>query len=45
MTEQITVIDTRYINPSLLSDYVDFDSCDVLFLYSTLLLNDSYTLK
>ena len=23
----------------------DFDSCDVLFLYSTLLLNDSYTLK
>ena len=42
---EIAVIDTRYISPSLLSDYVDFDGCDVLFLYSTLLLNDSYTLK
>ena len=26
-------------------EYVDFSGCDVLFLYSTLLLNDSYTLK
>lgn len=42
---EITVADTRYMSPSLLSDYVDFDGCDVLFLYSTLLLNDSYTLK
>ena len=42
---EITVVDTRYMNPSLLSEYVDFEGCDVLFLYSTLLLNDSYTLK
>lgn len=42
---EITVIDTRYISPSLLSEYVDFSDCDVLFIYSTLLLNDSYALK
>ena len=42
---EITVVDTRYINTSILSEYVDFSGCDVLFLYSTLLLNDSYTLK
>lgn len=42
---EITVIDTRYISPSLLGEYVDFSDCDVLFIYSTLLLNDSYTLK
>ena len=42
---EITVIDTRYINPSLLSDYVDFDSCDVLFLYSTTVLNNSDAIK
>lgn len=42
---EITVVDTRYISPSLLSEYVDFSGCDALFLYSTLLINDSYTLK
>lgn len=31
----ITVIDTRYIQPSLLGNYVDFEGKDVLFLYST----------
>lgn len=43
--DQITLIDTRYINPSLLGDYITFSDQDVLFLYSTLLINNSYSLK
>ncbi len=42
---KITLVDTRYIMPSLLGDYVDFTDCDVLFLYSTLVLNESRVLK
>ncbi len=41
----ITLIDTRYVSPALLERYVSFADCDVLFLYSTLLLNDSGALK
>ncbi|MDE6530927.1 MAG: hypothetical protein K2K96_09155 [Lachnospiraceae bacterium] len=43
--DQITLIDTRYINPSILGDYITFTDQDVLFLYSTLLINSSYSLK
>ena len=35
----ITLIDIRYIQPQLLGKYVDFENADVLFLYSTLVLN------
>lgn len=42
---KITLIDTRYIHPELLGEYVLFGDQDVLFLYSTLLLNDSGILK
>ena len=35
----ITLIDIRYIQPQLLGRYVDFENADVLFLYSTLVLN------
>lgn len=43
--KSITVVDTRYISPSILSNYIDFNNKDILFLYSTLLINDSFTLK
>lgn len=43
--KSITVVDTRYISPSILSNYIDFNDKDILFLYSTLLINDSFTLK
>lgn len=43
--KSITIVDTRYISPSILSNYIDFNNKDVLFLYSTLLINDSFTLK
>lgn len=42
---KITLIDTRYMSPSLIGDYVTFTNQDVLFLYSTVLLNDSSTLR
>lgn len=41
----ITLIDTRYISASLIKDYVSFDNQDVLFLYSSLILNSSSTFK
>ncbi len=43
---KITVIDTRYIRPELIGNFVTFSGEeDVLFLYSTLLLNDSGALR
>ena len=41
----ITVVDTRYISSSILEQYITFEKQDVLFLYSTLILNNSSTLK
>lgn len=41
----VTVVDIRYIAADLLGGYVDFHGQDVLFLYSTLVLNNSSTLK
>ena len=42
---KITLVDIRYIHPDVLEQFVDFKECDVLFLYSTLVLNHSDTLK
>ncbi|MBQ4161038.1 MAG: hypothetical protein IJD83_08920 [Clostridia bacterium] len=43
---KITVVDIRYIQSSFVGNFVDFDSCeDVLFLYSTSLLNNSLALR
>ena len=38
---KITLIDTRYISSKLLDDYIEFKDQDVLFLYSTLVLNQN----
>ena len=38
---EIMVIDTRYINPIMMSRYVEFDNQDVLFLYSSIMINSS----
>ena len=40
----VTLIDTRYIAPNLIGDFVDFEDQDVLFLYSALILNSSRSL-
>lgn len=42
---KITLVDIRYIQPAALKNYIDFDQQDVLFLYSTSVLNNSSTIK
>ena len=42
---KVTVIDIRYLSSDFLGRFVDFHGQDVLFLYSTLVLNNSATLK
>lgn len=42
---EVVLIDIRYIRSDFLSAFVDFSDADVLFLYSTLVLNNSETFK
>lgn len=42
---KVTMVDIRYIHPDQIGDYVTFKSQDVLFLYSTLILNSGRSLK
>lgn len=41
----VTLIDIRYLSSAMLSRFVDFHGQDVLFLYSTLVLNNSAALQ
>jgi hypothetical protein len=41
----VTLIDIRYVASDLIGNFVKFDNQDILFLYSTLVLNSSSTLK
>ena len=43
--DKITLVDIRYIQSSLLKNYIEFDNQDVLFIYSTGLLNNSLAMK
>ena len=43
--DKITVIDTRYVASEMLGNLVDFEGADVLFLYSTTLLNNSLAIR
>ena len=43
--KKITLIDTRYINSENYLQRINFNNQDVLFLYSTLIVNNSYILK
>jgi len=42
---KITLIDNRYISSQIFNDLIDFENQDVLFMYSTLLVNSSDSLK
>lgn len=42
---KITLVDIRYIHPDMLGRYIEFGNQDVLFLYSTLVLNNAETIK
>ncbi len=42
---KVTVVDIRYISSGMLGNFVEFHDQDVLFLYSTLVLNSSTSFK
>ena len=42
---KVTLVDTRYISSDLLDQFIEFKGQDVLFLYSTLILNNSSAIK
>ncbi len=42
---KITLVDIRYIHPDMLERFIGFENQDVLFLYSTLVLNNAETIK
>ncbi|MGN0447929.1 MAG: DHHW family protein [Acutalibacteraceae bacterium] len=42
---KVTLIDTRYIVPSMVGNFVEFENQDVLFIYSTMMVNNSQGLK
>ncbi|MBQ3554004.1 MAG: hypothetical protein IJA08_04925 [Clostridia bacterium] len=43
--QKITVVDIRYLQSSFLGNFISFDNQDVLFMYSTTLLNNSMSLR
>lgn len=42
---KVTVVDIRYIHSGMLGNFIKFEDQDVLFLYSTLVLNSSTSFK
>ncbi|MBQ5910681.1 MAG: hypothetical protein IIW94_01565 [Clostridia bacterium] len=42
---EVTLVDLRYMNSAILDQFVDFEGSDVLFLYSTSVLNNSTSMK
>ena len=42
---KVTLVDIRYVSPTILGNFLEFGGQDVLFLYSTLVLNNSETIK
>ena len=43
--KKITVIDIRYISSKILNRYIDFNDQDVLFMYSILTINNSFSIR
>lgn len=43
--KKLTVVDIRYVSSQVLDQFVEFGTQDVLFLYSTILLNQSMALR
>lgn len=42
---KITLVDIRYLKAEMLGSFIDFENADVLFLYSTSVLNNGKTIK
>jgi hypothetical protein len=43
--KKITVVDIRYMQSSFLGNFIEFTDQDVLFLYSTTLINNSTAMR
>lgn len=43
--QKITLVDTRYVSYEQLENFIEFDNQDILFLYSTLVVNNSVMLR
>jgi RNA polymerase sigma factor (sigma-70 family) len=43
--KKITLVDIRYMHPNMLEQFIEFNNQDVLFIYSTSVLNNSEMLK
>ena len=43
--KKITIIDNRYISSDYFKKYIEFDDQDILIMNSTMIINDSFTLK
>lgn len=43
--KKVTLVDLRYINSQLLTDYIEFNNQDILFLYNSTIINNSEMLK
>ena len=43
--KSVTLVDIRYLSPSMLGRFIDFHGQDVLFLYITLVLNNAQSLQ
>ncbi len=43
--KKVTIVDIRYIQSDFLGNFIDFTNQDVLFIYSTTLLNNSTSLR
>lgn len=43
--KKITLVDTRYISSQILDEFIEFKDQKVLFMYSTMLYNNSSTVK
>ena len=43
--KKVTVVDIRYIQSSFLGNFIEFSNQDVLFLYSTTLINNSKAMR
>lgn len=42
---ELVLVDLRYISSDMIAQYVDFEQADVLYLYSTMMLNQSLGIK
>lgn len=43
--KEIILVDTRYISPKVLNNYINFKDADILFLYGVIMANNSYTVR